>query len=285
MPLRGAGGFPHRHPDRRGAGRAHPLAADSAIHGHRRDTRQGLVSAPLPGPVRAGGCGSIITPSEELTLIVSGRRACLGRHRGWRARRRSHGASRGTPRIANRLPARVRDYAQCAPTGTSTTSPVPRWTFWRSTVWGWTRSIRRSCRPSWRSIAAEPVGLNTIAASIDEGAGYHRGSLRAVPDPDGFIDRTRAAGWPPTGPSEYFGLPRRPARQPPEHAVLMKTVYLSLGSNLGDREGYLRQAIALIGAAGCASCAFLRSTRPTAGSARPAPVPEPGGEAETETVP
>jgi 2-amino-4-hydroxy-6-hydroxymethyldihydropteridine diphosphokinase len=30
----------------------------------------------------------------------------------------------------------------------------------------------------------------------------------------------------------------------------MKTVYLSLGSNLGDREGYLRQAIALIGAAG-----------------------------------
>jgi 2-amino-4-hydroxy-6-hydroxymethyldihydropteridine diphosphokinase len=30
----------------------------------------------------------------------------------------------------------------------------------------------------------------------------------------------------------------------------MKTVYLSLGSNLGDREGYLRRAIARIGAAG-----------------------------------
>lgn len=30
----------------------------------------------------------------------------------------------------------------------------------------------------------------------------------------------------------------------------MKTVYLSLGSNLGDREGYLRRAIALVGAAG-----------------------------------
>jgi len=31
---------------------------------------------------------------------------------------------------------------------------------------------------------------------------------------------------------------------------LTKTVYLSLGSNLGDREGCLRRAIALVGAAG-----------------------------------
>lgn len=30
----------------------------------------------------------------------------------------------------------------------------------------------------------------------------------------------------------------------------MKTIYLSLGSNLGDREGYLREAIALVGAEG-----------------------------------
>jgi 2-amino-4-hydroxy-6-hydroxymethyldihydropteridine diphosphokinase len=30
----------------------------------------------------------------------------------------------------------------------------------------------------------------------------------------------------------------------------MKTIYLSLGSNLGDREGHLREAIALVGAEG-----------------------------------
>ena len=32
--------------------------------------------------------------------------------------------------------------------------------------------------------------------------------------------------------------------------MTVKLVYLSLGSNLGDREGYLRRAIALVGAAG-----------------------------------
>jgi len=131
-----------------------------------------------------------------------------------------------------------------------------------------------------------PVGLNTIAASIDE----EPDTIEEVYEPYliqmGFID-THAAR--PGGHRPGLRVLRPaapPARQPPEHAVLMKTVYLSLGSNLGDREGYLRRAIALIGARGGACPApFFALRDRAAGSARPAPVPEPGGGGGDGTVP
>ena len=53
--------------------------------------------------------------------------------------------SRGTPRIANRLLRRVRDYAQVRSQGhVSLRRPLPRWTCWKSIASGSTKSIRRS---------------------------------------------------------------------------------------------------------------------------------------------
>ena len=64
--------------------------------------------------------------------------------------------SRGTPRIANRLLKRVRDYAQVRADGridreTAPTPPSPCWTW---TSWALTAWTARSSSPSWRSTTA-----------------------------------------------------------------------------------------------------------------------------------
>ena len=94
------------------------------------------------------------------------RRAARGRRRA----RRSPAGPAGTPRIANRLLKRVRDYAEVRADGTVTTDDRARSRSRcsRSTSSASTRSTARSSRRCARRSRGQPVGLHTLAVAVAE---------------------------------------------------------------------------------------------------------------------
>ena len=90
---------------------------------------------------------------------------------------------RGTPRIANRLLRRVRDYAQVRADG-RITHPVAQTALNLLDVdrYGLDEIDQKIMLTVLEKYRGGPVGVNTIAASISEEAGHHRRSLRAVSD-------------------------------------------------------------------------------------------------------
>jgi len=172
-------------------------------------TRQGLVSAPLRGRF-----GLVLRlnhyDTEELTRIVRRSASLLEvdiDHEGAAevARR-----SRGTPRIANRLLRRVRDYAQVRASGhidhgVATTAldllEVDRY--------GLDEIDQKIMQTVLAKYGGVPVGVNTIAASIDEEAD----TIEEVYEPYliqlGFIDRTPRGRVGTDRAFEYFQIPRR----------------------------------------------------------------------------
>ena len=117
-------------------------------------TRAGL----LPGPLRDrfGFTAHLeFYEPHELDLIVHRSAGLLGVELTGDGAAEIASRSRGTPRIANRLLRRVRDYARCAPTAWSRCrSRRPRWTSTRSTSSAWTAWTARSST----SCAAGSVG-------------------------------------------------------------------------------------------------------------------------------
>ena len=212
-------------------------------------TRQGLLSAPLRGRF-----GLVLRLNhytwDELATIVKRSARLLDVPIDERGAEEIARRSRGTPRIANRLLRRVRDYAQVR-AGGRITEQVAQTALDLLEVdrFGLDEIDQKIMLTILDKYAGGPVGLNTIAASIDEEADYDRGSLRALPDP-ARVHRPHAARARRDGP-RVRALRRRAqaARPAPEHAVL-KLVYLSIGSNLGDREAALREAVAALGPAG-----------------------------------
>ena len=108
---------------------------------------------------------------EDLARIV----APLGRHpRAWRSTQAGAAAiaarSRGTPRVANRLLKRVRDFAEVrgaghidAAGGGARRSTCSRWTRRASTG-----STARSCDAICEKFDGGPVGLSTLAVAVGE---------------------------------------------------------------------------------------------------------------------
>jgi len=81
---------------------------------------------------------------------------------------KSPGVPGATPRIANRLLKRVRDYAQVRATAASTgTAPTPPSPCWTSTSWGSTAWTARSAHHPGEYDGG-PVGLGTLAAALCE---------------------------------------------------------------------------------------------------------------------
>ena len=118
-------------------------------------TRQGLVSAPLRGrfvlPLRLDPYNT-----AELQQIVKRSAGLLGVGIDDEAAEEIARRCRGTPRIANRLLRRVRDYAQVRADGHITRGVAePRSICWKWTASGSTRSTRRSCSPCSRNITAD----------------------------------------------------------------------------------------------------------------------------------
>ncbi len=172
-------------------------------------TRQGLVSAPLRGRF-----GLVLRLNhytvEELTQIAVRSAGLLEAEidaagAGEIARR-----SRGTPRIANRLLRRVRDYAQVRADG-RITGEIARTALDLLEVdrFGLDELDQKIMLTILEKYSGGPVGLNTIAASIDE----EPDTVEEVYEPYllqlGFIDRTPRGRVATDRAFEYFGVARR----------------------------------------------------------------------------
>jgi holliday junction DNA helicase RuvB len=85
------------------------------------------------------------------------------------ARSRSRSRSRGTPRVANRLLKRVRDYAEVRGAGVVTArSPTRRSDLLEVDELGLDRLDREILRAICEKFAGGPVGLSTLSVAVGE---------------------------------------------------------------------------------------------------------------------
>jgi len=153
-------------------------------------TRAGLLSAPLRGRF---GLTLRLNPYEarELTAIVFRSARMLGVEIDDEGAEEIGKRSRGTPRIANRLLRRVRDYSQVRADG-RITQAVARTALDLLEVdtYGLDEIDQKVMRTILGKYSGGPVGLNTIAASVGEDAN----TIEEVYEPYlmqlGFLDRT-----------------------------------------------------------------------------------------------
>jgi Holliday junction DNA helicase RuvB len=153
-------------------------------------TRQGLVSAPLRGRF-----GLVLRLNhydvEELKRIVVRSAGLLNAHLEDGGVEEIARRSRGTPRVANRLLRRVRDYAQVRADG-RITAEVAKTALDLLEVdrFGLDEIDQKIMLTILEKYSGGPVGLNTISASIDE----EPDTIEEVYEPYliqlGFIDRT-----------------------------------------------------------------------------------------------
>ena len=117
-------------------------------------TRAGMLTNPLRD--RFGIVARLeFYSAEELAAIVRRSARLLKATLTDEGAREIAHRSRGTPRIANRLLRRVRDYAEVKGTGRSRSPwPTRRSRCWRSIGWAWTSWIENSCSPSSKNSRA-----------------------------------------------------------------------------------------------------------------------------------
>ncbi len=171
-------------------------------------TRQGLVSAPLRGRF-----GLVLRLDHygvpELTKIVARSASILGVTIDEQAAGEVARRSRGTPRIANRLLRRVRDYAQVRANGI-VTHDVAKTALDLLDVdrFGLDEIDQKIMLTLLEKYSGGPVGINTIAASIDE----ESATIEEVYEPYliqlGFLDRTPRGRMATDRAFEYFGVRR-----------------------------------------------------------------------------
>jgi Holliday junction DNA helicase RuvB len=153
-------------------------------------TRAGLLSSPLRDRFGVISRLEFYTDSELATIITRSSRI-LGMEIEPRGADELSRRSRGTPRIANRLLRRVRDFAQVRADGIITRDVV------RSTLelleideMGFDQMDRMILLTIIDKFSGGPVGLDTIAAAISE----ERDTIEDVYEPymiqNGFLNRT-----------------------------------------------------------------------------------------------
>jgi Holliday junction DNA helicase RuvB len=172
-------------------------------------TRQGLVSAPLRGRF-----GLVLRlnhyTGEELKRIVARSARLLEVQIDETGAEEIARRSRGTPRIANRLLRRVRDYAQVRADG-RINAEIARTALDLLEVdrFGLDEIDQKIMLTVLEKYSGGPVGLNTIAASIDE----EPDTVEEVYEPYliqlGFLDRTPRGRLATDRAFEYFGVARR----------------------------------------------------------------------------
>ena len=128
--------------------------------------------------------------------------------------------SRGTPRIANRLLRRVRDYAQVRADG-RITQPIAKTALDLLEVdaYGLDETDQKIMLTILEKYGGGPVGLNTIAASIDE----QSDTIEEVYEPYliqlGFIDRTPRGRVATERAFHYFGVEPRGGHHSPQQSL------------------------------------------------------------------
>ena len=160
-------------------------------------TRSGQLTSPLRD--RFGFTAHMeFYSAAELTTVITRSAAILGIDLRPDGATEIAGRSRGTPRIANRLLRRVRDYAQVRADG-SITREIARLALAVYDVdeLGLDRLDRAVLSALCRSFGGGPVGLTTLAVAVGEEAIDRGGGLRAVPGAG------RHAGPDPAGPGRH----------------------------------------------------------------------------------
>lgn len=172
-------------------------------------TRQGLLSAPLRGRF---GIVLRLDPYDEATLgkIVERSARLLEIATTPDAAREIARRGRGTPRIANRLLRRVRDYAQVRADGHIDLAVAQSaLDLLKVDRYGLDEIDHKIMLTVMEKFSGGPVGLSTIAAAIDE----QTDTIEEVYEPYlmqlGFLDRTPRGRMATDRAFEYFAVPRR----------------------------------------------------------------------------
>lgn len=153
-------------------------------------TRAGLLTSPLRDRFGIVHRLEFYTP-EELTRIVTRSAKILGVEMSPEGAREIARRSRGTPRIANRLLRRVRDFAEVMADGRVTVEVAGKALEMLNVDHnGFDQLDRKLLRTMIEKFEGGPVGLDNIAAAISE----ERGTIEDVLEPyliqQGFIMRT-----------------------------------------------------------------------------------------------
>ncbi len=173
-------------------------------------TRQGLISAPLLGRF---GLVLRLDPytEDELKAIVNRSARLLHVEVESDAAEEIARRCRGTPRIANRLLRRVRDYAQVRAGGGRVTQPVAETALNLLDVdrHGLDEIDQKIMRTILEKYRGGPVGVTTIAASISE----EPGTIEEMYEPYliqlGFLSRTPRGRMATELAFEYFQVKRK----------------------------------------------------------------------------
>jgi Holliday junction DNA helicase RuvB len=177
-------------------------------------TRAGLLTSPLRARFGLVHRLEFYAP-HDIEIIVRRSAAILGVEVEPDAASEIARRSRGTPRIANRLLRRVRDYAQVRADGRMT-APVTRAALQLLDVdeHGFDEIDRTLLRTIIEKFGGGPVGVNSLAAAIHE----ERDAIEDIYEPfliqAGFLDRTPRGRMATARAYQYLGLaaPEKDAR-------------------------------------------------------------------------
>jgi Holliday junction DNA helicase RuvB len=169
-------------------------------------TRAGLLTSPLRA--RFGITHRLdFYQDVDLTEIVTRSARILGVQTSGGAAEEIARRSRGTPRIANRLLRRIRDYAQVRADGIITAAVCEEaLKLLEVDAHGFDEADRRLLRTIIDKFGGGPVGLGSLAAAIGE----ERDAIEDIYEPYliqiGFLDRTPRGRVATARAYEYFGL-------------------------------------------------------------------------------
>jgi Holliday junction DNA helicase RuvB len=169
-------------------------------------TRTGLLTSPLRARFGIVQRLDFYTDDDILEIVTRSARI-LGVPIEPQAAREIARRSRGTPRVANRLLRRVRDYAQVRADGDVTADVAARaLKMLEVDEHGFDEADRRLLRTIIDKFGGGPVGVASLAAALSE----ERDALEDIHEPfliqAGFLDRTPRGRVATARAYEYFGL-------------------------------------------------------------------------------
>ena len=169
-------------------------------------TRAGLLTAPLRARFGITHRLDFYGESDIMEIVTRSARI-LGVHIDAEAAAEISRRSRGTPRIANRLIRRVRDFAQVRADGRVTDAVChDALKLLEVDRHGFDDADRRLLRTIIDKFGGGPVGLNSLAAAIGE----EKDAIEDIYEPYliqiGFLDRTSRGRVATARAYEYFGL-------------------------------------------------------------------------------
>jgi Holliday junction DNA helicase RuvB len=182
-------------------------------------TRAGLLTSPLRDRFGIVQRLEFYTVSDLATIVMRSA-SVLGIAMEQRGASEIARRSRGTPRIANRLLRRVRDYAEVKGNGTITEElAFQALDMLKVDSNGFDSLDRKLLMAMIESFAGGPVGLDTLAAAINE----ERGTIEDVVEPyllqQGFIMRTPRGRVVTQNAYLHFGL------QPPKQLGMTEDLF------------------------------------------------------------